>query len=191
MNIRTSLDITRVECAIGVGYLTNRKNRGNMFRATQLAREFEVDYIQFRPFHNEACDFYEAIEECEKLESPPHFKVFYSNQKYSRMGELERDYKRCYGALFYTVLDARGDFYICCHHVGNPLARMGSLSSATWKDFIRSRSRSQVIRSFNTDKCLPLCRLDMQNEALEQLSKTRSLPVIQLPYDLAQHAMFL
>jgi sulfatase maturation enzyme AslB (radical SAM superfamily) len=159
------------DCRIGIGYLTDRRTEPGMLAATKLARELGADSIQFRPFHHRATPVDSLIEDCRQYETDD-FKVLVSWQKYDAAEDYQRTYTTCQGAHFVYLLDARGDFYICCHHVGNLAARLGSLRESTWQQFIQSQTRRESIEEFNVSDCVPLCRLDSQNVVLHQLQET-------------------
>jgi MoaA/NifB/PqqE/SkfB family radical SAM enzyme len=189
MRVRSELG-SKVNCQTGIGFLTDARTVPGMLPATQLARELAVDYIQFRPFHYRASDISTALHEARKFENST-FRVYSSAQKFARVPEQERAYERCHGANFYTVLDARADFYICCHHVGNPDAKLGSLKTQTWEEFVRSIGRRRVLGEFETKQCVPLCRLHNHNETLQQLWGGIPLPAVTLPEEIQRHAPFL
>ena len=190
VRFRSKLGLSRNDCVIGVGYLTNTKTLHGMVAATKLAYNLGVDYIQFRPFHYDFTDVSGELMKCEEFETE-EFQVYSSHQKYSHIESNSREYKRCHGAWFYSLVDARGDIYICCHHVGNPHAKIGSLRDNTWSELIFSERRRNVINSFETMDCLPLCRLDSQNHLLDSVRNLEELPTIKLDYLVEHHAPFL
>lgn len=155
-------------CLIGAGFLTDASTRDGMLGATGLARGLGLDYIQFRPFHYGLDDVSAEISRCRELETDG-FHVWSSQQKYDRIADVRRGYRTCHGSNFYTVIDAHGDLYLCCHHVGNPAARYGSLTSAPWSHWVRSAERHSGREHFNVSACIPLCRLHAHNETLEHL----------------------
>ena len=142
-------------CRVGVGYLTKEATRTGMVTATLLARELGVDYIQFRPYHFQSHDVRREIAECRKAENGS-FRVLASDQKYDQFQDQTRTYGRCHGAWFYTVIDARGDVYVCCHHVGRDEARIGSLESQRWRELLIGVHRRAVIDRFPNQSCVPL-----------------------------------
>lgn len=178
-------------CHIGIGFLTSALSKPWMLQATVLAKSLGVDYIQFRPYHYDTTNVIDTLKECEELESG-NFKVYSSYQKYSRLGDcFDRSFTSCQAAWFYTVLDARGDLYICCHNVGNKDAKVGSLKDGTWKEFISSKLRRDVIQGFTTGQCIPNCRLHTQNEMLMELSKNPQIAPLVVSTEIMQHAPFL
>ena len=190
VRIRAELGLKRF-CRVGVGYLTATSTRVGMVGATELARKLGVDYIQFRPFHYDDTDITADLAICRDFETDG-FRVLASDQKYSRISNRDRRYGRCHGAWFYSVIDARGDMYICCHHVGREEARIGSLRSHGWRELLATSERRRVIEGFPRESCVPLCRLHSHNEALERLARGTdsevSAPMVEA---IADHAPFL
>jgi len=187
---RNELGLDEEECTIGIGYLTGNKTAYGMVSAAKLAKEIGVDYIQFRPFHYSDMNVMDELKMCEQFETE-NFHVFSSNQKYSRISSTARNYSVCHGAWFYTLINARGEMYLCCHHVGNPNAFIGSLRETPWSGLIASDARSSKINSFDVSKCLPLCRLDSQNRLLESIRSSKVIPSTSLDHLSAKHAPFL
>lgn len=177
-------------CLLGVGYLTDERTKAGMLAATTLARTLGVDYIQFRPYHYRADDIGAELDACLEL-ADDKFQVLASGQKYSSAGDVTRSYSICHASWFYSVIDARGDVYICCHHVGNPAGRWGSLQDTDWQSLLASRLRRQVLSGFQTDNCVPLCRLDIHNRTLELVRSAAEVPRVALADDVLAHRMFL
>jgi MoaA/NifB/PqqE/SkfB family radical SAM enzyme len=177
-------------CLIGVGYLTDNRTKAGMLSATILARTLGVDYIQFRPYHYRVGDISAEFDACLGL-ADKKFQVLASGQKYSAAGDNPRGYSACHASAFYSVIDARGDVYICCHHVGNPAGRLGSLRDTDWQSLLASRLRHRVLSGFRIDNCVPLCRLDIHNRTLELIRKSGEVPQVGLTDDVLAHRMFL
>ncbi|MEK7546248.1 MAG: radical SAM protein [Patescibacteria group bacterium] len=192
VSVRSQSGVGREKCLIGVGYLTDHRTRNNMVDAARLAKSLGVDYIQFRPFHFKAEDIDAEINECVSLEEPPTFRVFDSRQKYARIRRPGRSYGSCQGASFYTVLDSHGDLYMCCHHVGRPEARLGSLRETSWTEWLESESRKAKIADFDLSGCIPLCRLHTHNERLERIrTGAETEMAADLSEEVKRHAVFL
>jgi MoaA/NifB/PqqE/SkfB family radical SAM enzyme len=178
------------KCMIGLGFLTSKQSSDWMFKATKLAKTLGVDYIQFRPYHYDVTEINQQLTECKKLENDS-FKVFSSDQKYSRLGDCSRGIG-CQAAWFYSVLDARGDLYICCHNVGNKDASIGSLADDNWKNILESTKRKSVINDFSKVNCIPNCRLHTQNLLLEKIWNQQIIPSPEInDIQIKNHAPFL
>lgn len=183
--------ILREDCTLGIGYLTDEQNKAGMLRATRLAKELGVDYIQFRPFHYRASSIESELKACMALEEPERFSVMSSAQKYNLLDSSGRNYAACYGSFFFTVIDARGDYYICEHHVKQQDAKIGSLSEMSWQEFIVSDRRKQVAKAFPKDYCIPFCRLNTHNAFLQGILENETIPYSTLPEEVQRHAVFL
>jgi radical SAM protein with 4Fe4S-binding SPASM domain len=175
LEARTAAGIDPTACLIGVGYLTDDRTRPGMLSATQLSKVLAVDYIQFRPFHYRACDIRRELAECRLLEEKGKLAVLASTQKYDLIYRTERHYNACHGSMFYSALDPRGDLYICCHHVTEPEARVGSLREQSWQEFIQHESRRRLASRFPKRSCVPLCRLHPHNEFLQVMITNKEI----------------
>jgi len=176
LNARAAAGIAPDACKIGVGYLTDDNSRAGMLPATRLAKNMGADYIQFRPFHYRVSDLHAELAECLSLEDEGQFAVLASTQKYDLAHKPQRHYHACHGSMFYTALDPRGDIYLCCHHVTEPEARVGSLQQQSWQEFLKNEMRQQVAGTFPKTNCVPLCRLHPHNELLQYVLTNEEIP---------------
>ncbi len=189
---RTSANIKPKHCLIGVGYLTDMKTRKGIVKATKLARELGVDYIHFRPYHYRICSIDDELNDCKSFEVDPEFRILASYQKYNLIHSFNRGYTLCHGSNFFTVIDARADLYICCHHIGDRTARIGSLDKMTFQEILVSEERSKTQNLFPGKNCIPFCRLHTQNVILERIkSSLEPISETWLPHHIKQHAVFL
>ena len=171
----------------GIGYLTRANNLAGMVPATRLAKALGADYIQFRPFFYDFDPIDKEFQLCKQLEEEG-FRVMASLQKYA-IKDFDRSYYTCQGAYFYTLLDATGTFYMCCHHVGRRDAALGSLRNVTWNEFLKSQLRKKKIASFCVSNCIPHCRLHTHNNTLKSL--VGELPTVDLAEEVRKHGVFL
>ncbi len=186
---RTALGLSVEDCLMGAGYLVDGRTQPGMVAAARLAKSLGADYIQFRPYHTRATDIETEVQACAALEGDG-FRVFASQQKYSLLKRPGRSYTQCHGAYFFTVLDARGDLYICCHHVGNPAAQLGNLREQSWSEWLGSQERRRI-DAFSVSGCLPFCRLHVHNEALQAMQDGREILAPELTDEQRRHAAFL
>jgi|GEM_PF-2726235 Predicted Fe-S oxidoreductases len=178
------------KCLIGVGFLTSEQTRNWMVEATIQAKAMGAGYIQFRPFHYDFTCIDEEFNVCKSFEDKD-FKVMRSFQKYSNLGDCSGP-NNCQAAWFYTVLDAKGDFYLCCHNIGNEKAKIGSLREENWQTFIDSDFRRETINNYSTLQCIPNCRLHSQNSILFQMaSGSTEFRKPELDDEVILHAPFL
>ncbi|MFC1618151.1 radical SAM protein [Patescibacteria group bacterium] len=90
----------KVNCSIGIGYLTDETTQSGMVAATKLAMKIGVDYIQFRPFHFKKSDISKELGECNDLARSGKIRILSSDQKYSISEVNARPYSSCHGAFF-------------------------------------------------------------------------------------------
>jgi MoaA/NifB/PqqE/SkfB family radical SAM enzyme len=167
---------------IGVGYLTCDYSRGGMFKATKLCKSLGVDYLQFRPLqiHNNGgfeyhlADITRNINKCLK-ENTGGFQVLYSKHKYDMMQDKEfgRNYNKCYGHQFATVIAADARMYLCCHMRGFDKYCIGDLKKNTFKEIWSSPLRDKVAKNINFKDCVPLCRDNTFNQILWNIKQPK------------------
>ena len=153
---------------IGVGYLTGKETIKGMLKATKLCKRMKVDYIQFRPFHNDFTLIDEELKKCQKI-ATKEFQVLYSKHKYDcmRIKDFGRDYERCYGQQFASVIAATGKMYLCCHFRGMEKYCLGDLNKQSLAEIWNSRRRWQAIKNIgHFEDCVPLCRCNSMNHYL-------------------------
>ncbi len=161
-----------VECAqwptIGVGYLIGFETVDGMVRATQLARDAGAAYIQFRPFVEEATEAFDlttVLATCRAFETET-FRVGYVQHKYDGPRRLMRQYSRCHGCYFTSVIQADGNVVLCCLHRGNPQFYGGSIHEKPFREIWEGDALARL-RQIDPTKCPPLCRHDTLNEFVD------------------------
>jgi len=108
---------------IGIGYLTSRHTKKEMIAASIICKKIGVDYLQFRPLqiHNNGRFEYHRTDGIEKeilkclKYSKDGYNVLYSKHKYDMMKEKNfgRNYEKCYGQQFATVIAADARMFVC------------------------------------------------------------------------------
>ncbi len=170
------------KCTIGVGFLTCDHSVRDMLRATLLAKELKVGYLQFRPmqihhggkFNYHWTDVQDEITKCLK-HSGGGFQVLYSKHKYDMTHDPQfgRYYKKCYGQQFATVISASAKMYICCHTRGYEKYCIGDLKKKNFKDIWNSRRRKEVVKRIDFRDCIPVCRDNTFNQVLWNIKQPR------------------
>lgn len=161
---------TKSKCKIGIGYLTNSESE-NIYKAVLLAKDLEVDFIDFRPFqqdreHSIDTTVLKAIYDNKKWETS-EFRINSSHQKYHTVNAIQRTYNYCYCSYFYTLLDPKGDLYLCCNRIGDKSAKYGSIKDVTdWSVCLNSKIKKNM--ASNVKDCLLGCRLHTYNIVLDQ-----------------------
>lgn len=192
LTVRKRLGISATECAIGVGFLTGILPAEAMLRATLLAAGLGVDYIQFRPLHRVKQNVGDSLRLCRER-AGERLRVLASDAKYERNLDMCRRYRSCEAGNFYSLVDARGDVYFCCHHVGTADGCIGSLRTAPWAQILQSPERTAAFSRFPRPTCVPLCRLHDHNEFLvDYLSSISPDLTAEKPQgEFSRHAVFL
>ncbi len=170
------------QTTIGVGYLTRDYTKDEMLEATKLCKKLGVDYLQFRPMqmHNNGKfeyhlrDITEDINKCMKI-SGNGFRILCSKHKYDMMMDKEygRNYKKCYGHQFATVIAADAKMYLCCHMRGYDRYCIGDLRKNTFKKIWDSPQRKKVVENIDFKDCVPLCRDNTFNQILWNVKQPR------------------
>jgi MoaA/NifB/PqqE/SkfB family radical SAM enzyme len=167
---------------IGIGYLTCDYSKDEMYETTKLCKKLAVDYLQFRPMqmHNNGkfeyhlTDIAKNIRRCIK-ESKDGFKVLYSKHKYDMMEDKDygRNYKKCYGHQFATVIAADARMYLCCHMRGHDKYCIGDLRKNSFEEIWNSEQRKKVVENIDFKDCVPLCRDNTFNQILWNIKQPR------------------
>jgi len=173
----------RANCTIGVGFLTSQDSRKDIEQATLLCRDIGVDYIQFRPmqihhggrFEYNWEDVTYEIEECLKY-ATDGFHVLFSKHKYDMMKRQDfgRDYGKCYGHQFASVVSASGKMYLCCHLRGYEKYCLGDLKENSFMEIWNSDQRKKAVENIDFNDCIPLCRCNTFNQILWNISRPQN-----------------
>jgi MoaA/NifB/PqqE/SkfB family radical SAM enzyme len=169
-------------CTIGVGYLTSAETKGDLDKAAVLCKNLGVDYIQFRPmqihhggdFKYNWEDVMDEIQQCMK-HNEMNFNVLYSKHKYDMMkrSDYGRNYGKCYGHQFATVVSATGKMYLCCHLRGYEKYCIGDLNKNTFEEIWNSEERIKAYENINFRDCIPLCRCNTFNQVLWNITRPK------------------
>jgi MoaA/NifB/PqqE/SkfB family radical SAM enzyme len=173
MSSHTTLGIQMVVC---------KENINEVFRFIKLASDLKIDYSQIRPLEilpDELNPYsrkdYEYIvyqyKKARYLETP-FYKIIFSN-KWDIMNPDHRlnshGFTFCHGYPFIGAIDARGDFYICCHKVEKRDKRFccGNIITESVKKIMDRRKNAMIF--LNLKDCYLECRASNLNRKLEGL----------------------
>lgn len=155
------------------GFLTGKATVEDMEKFVLLCRDCGVGAAQFRPFTGDNTDISgEYLRLKEKYETED-FKVRASLQKYARFEKgPERDYCRCRGMFFSTVVTADAKVFACLHHRQDPDFLIGDMrgEGKTFEEVWNSYRKWQVYETIDLKRCPPYCRNDSFNIVLEDLA---------------------
>ncbi len=179
VRLKSELDSS---ATIGVGYLTCDYTVSKMFEMVKFSKDLGVNYLQFRPMqmHNNGNFIYHKTDINKRIhkclgESTDKFNVVYSKHKYDMMGEENygRNYDKCYGHQFATVISADGKMYVCCHTRGNEKYCIGDLRKNTFNEIWNSKIKKEVTENIDFEDCIPLCRDNTFNQILWNIKQPR------------------
>lgn len=84
-----------------------------------------------------------------------------------------RNYGRCYGHQFATVISADGKMYLCCHLRGYEKYCIGDLTKDSFMDIWNFQRRQDVAEDIDFKDCIPLCRDNTFNQILWNIKQPR------------------
>lgn len=159
--------------SFGIGFLTSKETAQDMESFVQLAKECQVDFAQFRPFTGEGFEVYDVAEEIEALQqkyNTPDFKVLASMHKYRHVNQ-PRNYDKCRGMYFSTVVTADSKMFACLHYRQHSDYFLGEITpDCSIGDILSSSQMRSVYEKIDCHTCPDLCRNDVFNRTLETLS---------------------
>lgn len=166
----------KAECnspiSFGVGFLTNQDTASEMERFVALVKELGADFAQFRPFTGDMYDVTDEYLRLKKLYETPDFGVRASLQKYQEMKTKgQRDYDKCRGMFFSTVITADAKVFACLHYRQKEEYYLGQITEdCSLADIFRSARMREVFEHIDCSSCPALCRNDVFNRTLNALS---------------------
>lgn len=159
-------------CTIGAGYLTREDTIEGMVGFTKLSKELGVDYIQFRPFHEDFTPIDKQLERAKQYENK-NFKIITSEQKYSRFNdENKRPYRECLSMNFIAVISADMKVYTCCHARGKEIYTIGDLTKESLREIWEQR-KDYTLWEEITKNCPLFCEADTHNRVLSNIVRPK------------------
>jgi GTP 3',8-cyclase len=175
-NLEQAVELKRelfLGTTIGTHAVAIPENIDNLTRMAYFYKDIGVDYFQFRP--EEQTEY--TLSDFNKIElgvipvakalETADFQVLTSPYKWEKMRSQERIYSKCYAADFIGAIDARGNWFVCCHWVGYPYLCYGNLITESLGAILPNKKLVQA--RINVTKCQIDCRGTMLNEALHGL----------------------
>lgn len=156
----------------GIGFLTSSLTQEDMEGFVVLAKECGADFAQFRPFTGDVLDVTETIKSLQEKYNSDTFKVTASIQKYREMtNHGERNYDKCRGMFFSTVITADAKMFACLHYRQSDKHYLGTITpDNSVEDIFKSARIREVHNSIDCNECPILCRNDVFNRTLNTLS---------------------
>ncbi len=174
-NIKMFADIrNRInsKTSFGVGFLTNSATMQEMEDFTILCKDNGADFAQFRPFTGDTCDVTEEYLRLKEKYETSSFFVRASVQKYREMKTGgQRNYDKCRGMFFSTVITADAKVFACLHYRQNDDYFLGEITQEnSLEDIFRGPRIREVYEKTDCSKCPAMCRNDVFNRTLDTLS---------------------
>lgn len=156
----------------GIGFLTSRDTACEMEDFVRLARDVGADFAQFRPFTGDLLDVTEEYLRLKKEYETETFGVRASLQKYREMVTGgRRDYDKCRGMFFSTVITADAKVFACLHHRQEGAYCLGQISDeVSLEDIFRGSRIREVYERIDCADCPTMCRNDVFNRTLNVLA---------------------
>lgn len=166
---------------LGVQCLLMPENVDQLPLMAKTLKEIGVDYLTIKPYsqhlhseHTWNID-YKGLLELEKEVvgyATEDFAVYFRANAMKKMHH-EKCYKECLGLPFMTYVDASGNVWPCCAHVGVEQFCYGNLYENTFEEIwngLRRRVAVDKLRQLDINKvCREACRLDDINIYLDEL----------------------
>ena len=158
--------------SFGVGFLTNGDTAAEMEAFVRLVKECGADFAQFRPFTGDLYDITEEYLRLKEIYETSVFGVRASLQKYREMKSYgKRNYNKCNGMFFSTVITADAKVFSCLHHRQENQHFLGQISDeVSLSDIFRSARMRAVYENMDCSQCPTMCRNDAFNRTLNTLS---------------------
>jgi MoaA/NifB/PqqE/SkfB family radical SAM enzyme len=158
--------------AFGTGFLTSEMTKPDIDNFFRVSKECGADFAQLRPFTGDYTKIDAELNDAKEKYEDENFKVNSSAHKYARFEDEEkRDYKRCLGMFFNTVVTANFKVFACLHHRQNEKYFIGDLNQNTLKELWNSSRIMQVFENIDCAECPSFCRNDDINRGLEFIDK--------------------
>ena len=158
--------------SFGVGFLTSEDTVEEMEDFVQLVKNSGADFAQFRPFTGSLCDITDEYLRVKRKYETSSFAVKASLQKYREMKTKgERNYDKCRGMFFSTVITADAKVFSCLHHRQEEQHFLGQIDDeVTLAEIFRSARMREVYENMDCSQCPTMCRNDVFNRTLNALS---------------------
>lgn len=171
-NMIKERDGSKSDCMIGAAYLTSNETKHGIKDFFSIARNYKVDFVQFRPYND---DNVNVIQEIEKYGQDDMIRTYYPRHKYLSFDEnsCKAEYGECDAHNFVATVAANCKMYICCHHIGNEKYCLGDLKKQSLEELWVSDKRMIAMRNIELSKCPTNCRNDSLNRKLWMIKTTK------------------
>jgi len=187
-NITSASEIKRnkgYKVTIGTQALLTKYSLPELERLAEILKAAGADNLQIKPYSHHPSsknDLSFNYEESERLRpameklSTPSFQIVYRTNTINRL-QSEREYSKCRGLSFFSLIDASGNVIPCNLFYGNKEDTYGNINEKLFSEIWSSERRKVVnnqIHNAGIDSCRKGCRLDPINGYLERLKNPES-----------------
>jgi MoaA/NifB/PqqE/SkfB family radical SAM enzyme len=161
---------------IGIGFVITNENYHEIEKFSELIKETEVDYGQYKP--SIETDLQNNPEWWLKEVKPRLERVFATNDKavinlykFNDLTEsnIDRPYDICYGHQFCPCIGADGEVWICSQLRNIEGYSFGNIYRDSFRDIWNGAQRRKVIKNVNLTKCPKLCKNNEINKILYRI----------------------
>lgn len=161
----------------------------NMMQLPDMAKQLRnigIDYLTIKPYSQHLhsnnqfqIDYREMMEleqEIKRYETN-NFSIYFRINAMKKMNH-KKSYTQCYGLPFMTYIDAKGNIWPCCAHIGVEDFCYGNIYEETFSEIWEGERKRKVIEKLNgldiNKVCREACRLDEINHYLYELKNQGS-----------------
>lgn len=167
---------------IGAQYVVLPENLDTLIDAANILRDAGIDYFVVKPFMQRPFQSYVMKQDFEKDMVEEIFEKLsgISNDFFSVIIRKEfssdnanRNYSRCYGTSFITVLNSAGDLSTCLPYWDKKEFTYGNIYENSFSEIWGGEKRKKIQEYLEKDmpvhKCPPLCRQNDINQFLWEI----------------------
>lgn len=167
-----------LETTIGIQLLLIPQNKNELENLISIAKEIGVDNLQIKPYSHhpksknnfslEEMD-YREIKDKIKNTDLSNIKVIFRELTLERI-QSKKPYKKCLGASFIGLIDAKGNVFPCNLFYGDETFYYGNIYEQSFEEIWSSDRRKKVLEKLGVSEgCREGCRLDAINNYLWRL----------------------
>jgi len=167
---------------ISTGYLLGPHTVHGVYGAAELSKQLGVDHIRIRPFYagggyrsfaEEDIDaLLQEVSRCLVLQDETFAVSCPTNRwEWLSLDRSPRNYGRCYGHNFSTIISANQKIYPCCYYENNEDYCLGDLTKNSFREIWESPRRAEVAGRIDLNACPSPCIWDDHNRLLWDLKQ--------------------
>ena len=160
-NWRTVPEVTRIARELGLDHIMIRAASSSAWNRSMWEPDLDKKHADViaKAMEHDSDDFVVSI----------RWDSFEAENK----GSFPKQFDRCYGVEFQTMVDADACVYPCLHFWGVEEYRIGDLRKNTFEEVWRSERKREVLEKLHTrhdlDRCHQVCKQSFFNKTLWEL----------------------